>query len=381
MQKKLELDTVELFKKNSTGAVRKAEEVRTFVKHFYEKVIKTNDDFEQGACCIPGDGRLTSIYELLPDTLLQHNYGCGTTIPRDDLNGLTVADWGCGSGVDCFTLAHLVGPGGSVIGIDMADEQISRAESFKPAVMKAFNYPESNVDFRQDYIEFGSSIENNSLDLVVSNCVINLSPKKEKVFEAIFSKLKEGGELYFSDIVLDRRLPLDLFEDPQLFARLLGECVGGALYRDDLIVIMKHAGFSDPRIVKQTKFKDEVEGYPVGVYSAEIRAFKITESETSPVTRHLPPVDNQCEDYGQIAVYNGYLLDSTAQFALDDNHVFERNKPEKVCRNTARMLKDTRLNNFFTVSEPVNHFGIFPCGDEPAAQNNKPDDEQRGACC
>ncbi len=381
MQKKLELDTLQLFKNSSNGSVLNSREVRSFVKHFYEKVIKTNKDFEQGACCISGDERLASVYELLPDELLQHNYGCGITIPQDDLNGLSVADWGCGSGIDCFTLAHLVGPGGKVIGIDMSEEQLNRAESYMPTVMKAFNYPVSNIEFQKDFIEIGASVKDGSLDLVVSNCVINLSPKKEKVFESIFKKLKEGGELYFSDVVLDRRLPIDLFDDPRLFARLLGECVGGALYLDDLVVKMKAAGFSDPRIIKQNIIKDEVEGFPVGVYSTEIRAFKITQREQSPVTRHLPPVDNQCEDYGQTAVYNGLLPDNPARFVLDDHHVFERDKPEKICRNTGRMLKDTRLSMYFHVSDPVSHFGLFPCDDEPSEKNAKSNDDKLGACC
>jgi len=144
---------------------------------------------------------------------------------------------------------------------------------------------------------------------------------------------------------------------------------------------MKAAGFSDPRIIKQNKLKDEVEGFPVGVYSTEIRAFKITQQEQSPVTQHLLPVDNQCEDYGQTAMYNGLLPDSSARFVLDDHHVFERNKPEKVCRNTARMLKDTRLCKYFQVSKPIEHFGLFPCGDEPSEKKTTNNDDKLGACC
>ena len=381
MQSKLKFDTLEIFKNGHNASVESRDEIHAFVKNFYEKIIKTNKDFEQGTCCIPGDNRIVSIYELLPDELLQHNYGCGSTIPFDDLTGLTVADWGCGSGVDCFTLAHLVGPSGKVIGIDMSEEQLKRADRFTSVIMKAFNYPEPNVDFRSDYIELGDSIEDDSVDLVVSNCVINLSPRKDQVFGSIARKLKEGGELYFSDVVLDRRLPFELFDDPQIFARLLGECVGGALYIDDLMERMKAAGFSDPRIVSQTQINDEVEGYPVGVYSAEIRAFKISEPQKSPVTEHLPPMDTQCEDYGQTATYNGILPYSPARFTLDDHHVFERNKPESVCRNTARMLSDTRLSRYFKVTEPISHYGRFPCDDEPAAKPKDTDENNPGACC
>ncbi|MCH8286963.1 hypothetical protein IIB79_10630 [candidate division KSB1 bacterium] len=139
--------------------------------------------------------------------------------------------------------------------------------------------------------------------------------------------------------------------------------------------------FSDPRIVSQTQINDEVEGYPVGVYSAEIRAFKISEPQKSPVTEHLPPMDAQCEDYGQTATYNGILPYSPARFTLDDHHVFERNKPESVCRNTARMLSDTRLSRYFKVTEPISHYGRFPCDDEPAAKPKDTDENNPGACC
>ncbi|MCH7783505.1 methyltransferase domain-containing protein, partial [candidate division KSB1 bacterium] len=134
MQSKLKFDTLEIFKNGHNASVENRDEIHAFVKNFYEKIIKTNKDFEQGTCCIPGDNRIVSIYELLPDELLQHNYGCGSTIPFDDLTGLTVADWGCGSGVDCFTLAHLVGPSGKVIGIDMSEEQLKRADRFTPVI-------------------------------------------------------------------------------------------------------------------------------------------------------------------------------------------------------------------------------------------------------
>ena len=381
MQSKLQPSTLEMFKNGHNTSVASREEVHNFVTSFYEDEIKTNTDFEQGACCIPDDQRLISIYELLPEVLLQHNYGGGSTIPDDDLSGLTVTDWGCGAGVDCFTLAYMVGPHGRVTGIDMSQEQLKRAESFIPAVMRAFNYPEPNVEFHNDYIELGDAVADNSLDLVVSNCVINLSPKKEQVFDAIFRKLKEGGEIHISDVVLDRRLPQELFEDPQLFARLLGECVGGALYIDDLLEKMRTAGFADPRIMQQTQLKDEVEGFPVGVYSAEIRAFKITSSYDSPVTGHLPPMDLQCEDYGQTATYNGILPDSPARFKLDDHHVFERNKPEKVCRNTARMLKDTRLGIYLDVTQPITHYGRFPCGERQTTESGETSEIKPGACC
>ncbi|MFC1730532.1 methyltransferase domain-containing protein [candidate division KSB1 bacterium] len=378
MSATLDKRVIEIFRNGQAPFRGQENDVHNFVRDFYENVITTNKDFEQSACCISGDTRMAEIQKKLPEILLQHNYGCGTTIPGDDLRELTVADWGCGSGVDCYTLSYLVGENGKVIGIDMSEEQLGRARSFQDEIMASFHYQEPNVFLNKDYIELGKSIPDNSVDLVVSNCVINLSPDKKSVFQAIFDKLKEGGEVYISDIVLDRRFPMELYENPQGFARLLGECVGGALYIQDLNDTMIAAGFTDPRVVKINRIRDEVQGVSIGVYSAEIRAFKISQHEKSPVTAHLNPMDTACEDYGQIAVYNGTNPVSPSQFVLDDEHCFAAHKPTAVCRNTARMLRDTRLARYFEVTGPVRHFGAFDCSSDAPPESSK---EESGGCC
>ena len=128
----------------------------------------------------------------------------------------SVLDLGCGTGRDVYIVSKLVGESGHVIGVDMTPEQLSVAERHKDGQMKRFGYKVPNVEFLQGYIEdLGSlGIEDGSVDIVISNCVINLSPDKEKVFSEISRVLKKGGELYFSDVFADRRVPESVYRDP-----------------------------------------------------------------------------------------------------------------------------------------------------------------------
>ena len=132
-------------------------------------------------------------------------------------------DLGCGTGRDSYILASLVGEQGHVIGIDMTDEQLIVANEHVPSMMEKFGFRQPNVDFRQGYIEDLQTpgIEDNSIDVVISNCVINLSPHKEEVFREIFRVLKPGGELLFSDVFSGQRIPAPLKDDPVL----MGECL------------------------------------------------------------------------------------------------------------------------------------------------------------
>lgn len=118
-------------------------------------------------------------------------------------------DLGCGTGRDCYLASAMVGKNGQVIGIDMTDEQLEVANKHKEYHREAFGLGKSNVDFRKGVIEDlkSSGLEDNSVDVVISNCVINLSASKEQVFKEIWRVLKPGGELYFSDVFSDRRIP------------------------------------------------------------------------------------------------------------------------------------------------------------------------------
>jgi len=329
------------------------EDIRGYLKMYYGRVLKQTADLEKKACCTnTTTARFADILALIPDEVTLRNYGCGCPVPSDDLEGLRVLDLGSGAGLDAFILSNLVGESGHVQGVDMTDEQLEVARRNQEKVAKAFGYGRVNTEFHQDYIETAAAVESASIDLVISNCVINLSPLKDKVFETIYRVLKPGGEFYFSDIVADRQVPHEISTDPKMVA----ECLGGALYEQELFDIMKDAGFGDPRLVSRTLVEEDVNGQPIRFYSSTIRGSKL---ET--------PLDRRCEDFGQFATYLGTCVLQPARFVFDDHHAFEARRPTAVCRNTARMLSETRLGRYFDVTAPVRHFGIFPCGPEPAS--------------
>lgn len=329
------------------------------VKDYYGRVLQSKDDLQTTACCTAQApppliaGALARVHEDVKSRF----YGCGSPIPPA-LAGLTVLDLGCGSGRDCYVLSQLTGQHGRVIGIDMTGEQLAVAENYLGYHAEQFGY--RNVEFRHGYIEdlAAAGLASESVDLVVSNCVLNLSPDKPRVFSEIFRVLKPGGELYFSDIFADRRIPAALREDPVL----IGECLSGALYGEDFRRIMAGCGCLDSRVVSESPVavtSADIErkiGF-VAFYSRTIRAFKL-------------PLEDRCEDYGQVATYLGSLPGAPHAFELDDHHLFQTGKPTLVCGNTADMLTATRYARHFTVTgDKARHYGLFPCGpgEQPAA--------------
>lgn len=324
------------------------ENLRDYLREYYGQTIEKTSDLEQEACCADSTTELyRDIVRHIPTEVVEKNYGCGCTIPTDDLRGLRVLDLGSGSGLDAFIISHLVGPEGSVQGIDMTAEQLEVARRNIAPTMTAFGFERPNVTFHEAFIETCEPVADASVDLVISDCVINLSPLKERVIETAHRVLVEGGELYISDIVADRRVPEAIQQNRQLVA----ECLGGALYENDWLDILEDAGFRDPRVVERKPVDQDVLGLPIQFSSLTVRAFKFKR-----------PLDRRCEDYGQFATYRGSMPACPARFRLDDHHVFEARRPAAVCRNTARMLQETRLGRHFTVTPAIEHFGLFPCG-------------------
>ena len=340
------------------------------VREYYGKVLATNKDLQTSACCTAESPpeRIRSIIREIHPEVLEKFYGCGSPIPPH-LEGKTILDLGSGSGRDCFILSKLVGPTGRVIGVDMTEEQVTTARRHVDFHANKFGHAGPNVEFFQGYIEDLESvgIANNSVDLVISNCVLNLSPDKRRVFSEIFRVLKPGGELYFSDVFADRRIPRPLAEDPVL----LGECLGGALYAEDFRRVLAQIGCNDFRVVSKSKIallNPEVERKigMVNFYSMTIRAFKLD-------------LEDRCEDHGQVAYYLGTIPECPHTFTLDDHHIFNVGQPMLICGNTAAMLKDTRFSpHFKVIGDTSQHFGLFDCAPGPnaASENATP-----GACC
>ena len=247
------------------------------VKDYYGKTLQTSADLKTEACCTPDDmpGYVKRLLANVHDEVLAKYYGCGLVTPMA-LEGARILDLGCGSGRDVYALAQLVGPKGEVVGVDMTAEQLAVARAHVEWHRKKFGFKKSNVRFLDGYIEkLGDlGLKPGSFDIIISNCVINLSTDKLAVLKGAYDLLKPGGEMYFSDVYADRRLPDAVRNDPVLY----GECLGGALYWNDFHTLAKQAGFLDPRLVDDR---------PLGVTDEKLAA-KLGAGEI--LLRHLPPV-------------------------------------------------------------------------------------------
>ncbi|MFA6594165.1 MAG: arsenite methyltransferase [Candidatus Buchananbacteria bacterium] len=186
--------------------------------------------------------------------------GCGNPIALGKIKeGDVVLDLGSGAGFDAFLAAKRVGDAGKVIGVDMTEEMIAKANENT----NKYNY--TNVEFRLGDIE-SLPVEDDSIDIIISNCVINLAPNKLKVFKEAYRVLKSGGRMYISDIVL-----LDnLTEEQKNDEILISGCVGGALLKDDYIEIIKQAGL-EVNILGENKdiSKKQYQGMPLESLAVE----------------------------------------------------------------------------------------------------------------
>jgi SAM-dependent methyltransferase len=211
--------------------------IHEVVREHYAERIKNN-----ASCCGPSDccSSESSLYPAdllatLPEGESTVSYGCGDPITLASLRpGQTVLDLGSGAGLDCFFAAKKVGETGHIIGVDMTPEMIERARS------SAQRLNLNNVEFRQGYLE-DLPVDSNGVDVIISNCVINLSPDKSKVFNEAFRVLKPGGRLAVSDIVTDGPLPEAIKKSLSAWAG----CVAGAVEADDYTGMMRTVGFTD----------------------------------------------------------------------------------------------------------------------------------------
>lgn len=342
------------------------------VQDYYGRQLQHSDDLKTTACCdisqIPA--WLKPLLARIHPEVLSRYYGCGLVCPPL-LEGCRILDLGCGSGRDVYALAQLVGATGSVVGVDMTEEQLAIAKRHQDFHTQQFGY--ANVHFLHGYIERLSELglQANSFDVIVSNCVVNLSPDKDSVLRGVFELLKPGGEFYFSDVYADRRVPNAVRNDPVLY----GECLGGALYWNDFTRLAQRHGFADPRLVsdRELAITDPLLAKRIGnlrFFSADYRLFK------------LPSLESACEDYGQAVIYRGTIPEHPDRFVLDKHHDIETGRVFPVCGNTWHMLHSTRFQSHFTfIGDFSRHYGLFEgCGsaipfDQNSASKNAP------ACC
>lgn len=343
------------------------------VKDYYGRQLSSSADLQTSACCDVSDTPpwLRPLFARIHPEVTERYYGCGLVCP-EQLSGLRVLDLGSGSGRDVYALAQLVGPRGAVVGVDMTDEQLAVAERHRNWHAEAFGF--ANVEFRHGYIERLDELgfEPGSFDVIVSNCVINLSPDKAAVLAGVHRLLKPGGEFYFADVYADRRVPAAVRDDPVLY----GECLGGALYWKDFQRLANGAGFADPRLVADRPL--EVTNPALAARTGAIRFFSATYRLFK-----LDGLETACEDYGQAVVYRGTIPEHPDRFQLDKHHDIETGKVFAVCGNSWRMLHDTRFRPHFDfIGDFSRHYGLFEgCGDALPFDRTAAPAATSGACC
>lgn len=191
--------------------------------------------------------------DYIPPETRQRSYGCGSPVTDAAPGpGETLVDLGSGSGVECFMAAAAVGPTGQVFGIDMTDEMLRLATASRTDVAARLGY--DNVEFRKGFLE-AIPLDDQCADIVISNCVINLSPDKRQTYREIYRILKPGGRMVISDIITDTAIPPAIKNN----ALYRGECLGGAMQQEELALMLESAGFIGLRLIKRFPYR-QVEG-------------------------------------------------------------------------------------------------------------------------
>ena len=349
--------------------------------------------------CCPTGYNFDDLRSFIPDAVLNISYGCGTPAGLDTVqSGETVLDIGSGGGIDCFEAARRVGPAGRVIGIDMTDTMLEIARRHAPVVAANLGYPRPNTEFRKGMADT-MPVEDASVDLIISNCVINLAPDKRKVFREMYRVLKPGGRFTISDIVSDQVVPQYLVHD----AAKWGDCLSGALQVQDYIGGMVDAGFRAVHQIKSATWQSidgvhflsvtltgyklpDAAGKEAPLYATLCGPFStVTDELGQRYTRGVPqPVDAQCAQLLRSAPLRSLFLIGPAPITLDaadprwcailpeekpcvwqgayailtgpiisaeddDHHQYYRGVPLEICSKTLHVLTQNAYRPYFTI--------------------------------
>uniref|UniRef100_A0A8C6SGM5 Arsenite methyltransferase n=1 Tax=Neogobius melanostomus TaxID=47308 RepID=A0A8C6SGM5_9GOBI len=273
---------------------------------------------------------------LVHPEVIKKFFGCGLPFPAK-LEECRVLDLGSGSGRDCFAFSKLVGPNGHVTGIDMTEEMITLSQQYIQYHQEKFGYMKPNVTFVQGYMEKLSEagLQKDSFDVILSNCVICLCPDKLSVLKAAYSVLKEGGEMYFSDMYASKPVPDHMKQD----AVLWGEGMAGSLYWQDFISLAVSVGFSTPHLVSASQIivqNDELKAKAGDIQyaSATYRLFKLPNK----------PVCAEAE-----VTYKGTIHGFQEQLNFDSSHNFKKDMPTTVNGEVALILQSSRFSPDFEI--------------------------------
>jgi radical SAM protein with 4Fe4S-binding SPASM domain len=294
------------------------ERSRGLVREFYGHAA----DEPQAELCCPVQPDAEDLAHI-PKDVVERFYGCGSPVTAAALMpGETMVDLGSGAGIDCFIGAKKVGANGRVYGIDMTDSMLKVANQCRPGVAQTLGW--DVVEFRRGFLE-AIPLENASADVVTSNCVINLSADKPRVFREIWRVLKDHGRAVVADIVADREVPPKMRADGKLW----GECISGALTEDAFLASLERAGFYGVSLLKKT-FWRELEG--CRFFSITVRGYKFEKKAG-------------CTYLGQYAIYLGPL-----KAAVDEEgHLFPRGAAVEVCTDTAAKLSHAPYTGSFAI--------------------------------
>lgn len=386
------------------------------VSERYAKAAMTGEQM-----CCPTGYNFDDLRTFIPDEVLKISYGCGTPAGLDTVRpGETVLDIGSGGGIDCFEASRRIGPAGRVIGIDMTDAMLEIARRNAPIIAANLGYLTTNVEFRKGMAD-AMPVEAGSVDLVISNCVINLAPDKHRVFREMYRVLKPGGRFTISDIVSDAPVPNYLIYDTEKW----GNCLSGALPVSDYLGGLRGAGFLGIHQVKFIPWQriDGIQflsltltGYklpealePNGARFATLRgpfsrvvdelgrsyqrgmpqAIDARTAQTlatpacerlfvlSPAPTALLPSDPRlvaifpaaepCVWKGDFALLTGPFVEA----ADDDHHVYRRGVPLEICSKTLAVLDIDAYRPYFAI---VNRAGQAVSGAEVSCAPS-------GGCC
>ncbi|MBI2831782.1 MAG: arsenite methyltransferase [Chloroflexi bacterium] len=261
----------------------KEEEIKTAVRGRYSELAKSGT-----SCCGPasgcgcgsnmaeirakGAGYTPEELAAIPDEA-NLGLGCGNPVAVASLKeGETVLDLGSGAGIDCFLAASKVGKKGKVIGVDMTAEMLERARS------NAREGGYDNIEFRLGEIEH-LPVADNSVDIIISNCVINLSPDKKQVFREAHRVLKPGGRLMVSDMVLLKELPQSIKDSVEAYVG----CLGGAVKKGEYIAAIEAAGFKDVKVTDETSIEWMVDD----AASEFLKSFNISREAAREIARSV----------------------------------------------------------------------------------------------